>query len=104
MIISPEQMHNLSSVLVYHLPKKFHYILQCIRALEPHHPKLFNPLVKQNIKAAYVGGDLCGEATLVGKTLLEKEGINNIKVLRNERGSGEFYQDHCLIFYLLLYG
>ena len=80
-----------------HLSKQFHYILQCIRTLEPHHPKLLNPLVKQNIKAAYVGGDLCGEATLVGKTLLEQQGINNIKVIRNERGSGELYQDHCYI-------
>lgn len=79
------------------LLKQFTYILKCIRTLEPHHPKLLNPLVKDNIKAAYVGGNLCGEATLVGKRLLEKEGINNISVYKNESGFGNYYQDHCFM-------
>ena len=80
-----------------YLPRQFSYILNRMRLLEPHHPKLFNHLVQQNVKAAYVGGDLCGEATLVGKTLLEQQGIHNICVLRNEKGYGEFYQDHCFM-------
>lgn len=77
------------------IDNNFIAIINSIKKLEPNHKKIFHKLINKDIKASFLGCNLCGESAFVIKRLLENNKINSI-VKENNKGIAD-YRDHVYL-------